>query len=359
MELINVITIIAASSAAGKKIFLPGFLFSLLVNLGLVRLPGEIAFLSTIWALIILGVLAALEITADFFPGVGSAMQSAKLFAAPVASALLAYCMLGDADVGLRIAIMLISAACGEAVQVASTGVSLASVQYTGGGGDPVVNIEETLSSTGMVLLAVFLPIVALMLLALIIAAGVAGFLLYRHLKKKKAAKRKAYGESLLQEQQQLRSEIHLLSTGGPISSAMQPKEIAEELDRLNTKLEVNKQALFEFEAQSYFPVPEQYKRKGYLYAKSKRLQFIVLLLSVMPGLGHMYIGQWQKGLIMLGVSICIDFLLTPFLMVMLHVFFFAAFIVPILFRCIVFTDLEMIRQKLNGSIPVKPFEFF
>lgn len=359
MGFLDVITVIAASSAAGKKVFLPGFIFSLLVNLGLVRLPGEIAFLSSIWAVIILGVLAALEITAEFFPGVGSTMQSVKLFVAPVASALLAYCMLGEADAGLKAAIILISAACGEAVQVASTGVSLASVQYTGGGGDPIVNVEETISSTGMVLLAVFLPILAIVLVVLVVAAGVAGFIIYRRLKRRKAEKRRAYGQSLLEEQKMLREEIYALGNGGQTGLPMQPQEAAARLEDFNRKLEVNRQALFDFEAQSYFPVPDQYRKKGYLYARTKRLQFVVMLLSVIPGLGHIYAGQWQKGLIILGVSVCIDFLLTPFLMVLLHVFFFAAFIVPVMFRLIIYTDLEMIRQKLNGSIPVRPWEFF
>lgn len=356
MGVTDFITVIAASSAAGKKVFLPGFLFSLLVNFHLVRLPGEIAFLSSPWVCVLLGVLAALEIAADFFPGVGSSMQTVKLFAAPVASSLMAYCMLGEADTGLKIALMLVCAVCGEAVQVASTGLSMASVQMSGGGGDPLVNIEEVASSTGIVLLAVFLPVLAIVLLALVLAGGIAGFALYRRQKRRKAEKRRALGDALQQERKRLLGELQALTGGNAAAPPMQQPGIGEEIGRLNVKLEVNRQAIYDFEAQSYFPVPPQFRRKGYLYANSKRSAFIVMLLSILPGLGHIYAGQWQKGLIFLAASLCIDFLLTPFVIV---TFFPAAPIAPVVFRLIIFTDLEMIRQKLNGSIPVKPFEFF
>ena len=356
MNPLDIVTVIAASSAAGKKIFLPGFLFSLFVHLGLVRLPGEIAFLSSLWALIILGVLAAVEIAADFFPGVGSAMQSVKLFVAPVASALLAFCMLADADTGLRIAVMLVSAACGEAVQVASSGLSMASMQASGGGGDPFVNVEEVISSSAMVTLAVFVPVVALVLLVLILIAGVVGFVLYRRFKKKKAAKRVALGQALQAERESLLGELAALNAGQP---QLPPEEAVAQLERLNRKLAVNRQAIFDYEAQSHFPVPQEYRKSGYLYARAKRSILVVTLLSVLPGLGHIYIGQWQKGLVFLAVSIGMDFFLTPFLMALLGVLFPLALVVPLVFRCIIFTDLEMIRQKLNGSVPVRPFEFF
>ncbi len=356
MNPLDIVTVIAASSAAGKKIFLPGFLFSLFVHLGLVRLPGEIAFLSSLWALIILGVLAAVEIAADFFPGMGSAMQSVKLFVAPVASALLAFCMLADADPGLRIAVMLVSAACGEAVQVASSGLSMASMQASGGGGDPLVNLEEVFSSSAMVTLAVFLPVVALVLFVLILIGGVVGFVLYRRFKKKKAAKRMALGQALQAERESLLCEIAALNAGQP---QLPPEEAAAQLERLSRKLTVNRQAIFEYEAQSHFPVPQEYRKPGYLYARAKRSILVVTLLSVLPGLGHIYVSQWQKGLVFLAVSIGIDFFLTPLLMVLLGVLFPLALVVPLVFRCIIFTDLEMIRQKLNGSVPVRPFEFF
>lgn len=356
MGFTDVITVVAASSAAGKKIFLPGFLFSLLVRLGLVRLPGEIAFLDSLWVMIPLGVLAAAEILMEFYPGVGSAMQSVKLFLAPVMSALLAFCMLGDASTELRVALMLLCAVCGEAVQLSSAGVSMASVQASGGGADPLVNVEEVLSSSAMVLLAVFLPVLAAALGALLVIAGVVGFFLYRRWKRRKAEKRRAHGEALLQERQDLRAAIHSLACGAQSDPPMGPAEAEEELGRLNARLEINRQALWDFEAQSRFPVPEPFRKKGYLYAKSKRRQFVTLLLSILPGLGHVYVGQWQKGLILLAASLCIDLLLTPFLAV---TFLPAAPVAPIAFRCIVFTDLEMIRRKLNGSVPVRPFEFF
>lgn len=358
MNPLDIVTVVAASSAAGKKIFLPGFLFSVFVQLGLVRLPGEIAFLSSVWALVILGLLAGAEIAADFIPGVGSTMQSVKLFVAPVASALLAFCMLYDADPGLRIAVMLVSAACGEAVQVASSGLSMASVQATGGGGDPLVNLEEVFSSSAMVTLAVFLPAVALALFVILLAAGIVGFVLYRRSKRKKAAQRLAYGESLLAERDRLILEINALNAGQP-EPPLPPEEGVAQLERLNRKLSVNRQAIFEFEAQSHFPVPEQYRKPGHLYVRSKRRMLVVALLSVLPGLGHIYVGQWQKGLLFLAAAVGIDFFLTPFLMALLGVFFPLALIVPLVYRCILFTDLEMIRQKLNASVPVRPFEFF
>ena len=356
MDFAQIVTVVAASSAAGKKIFLPGFLFSLLVHLGLVKLPGEIQFLSTLPALVILGVLAAAEIAAEFFPGVGSTMQSVKVFVAPVASALLAYCMIAEMDTGTKVAIMLVAAACGEAVQLASSGLSMASVQLSGGGGDPLVNIEETVTSSGMVLLAVFLPILAAVLIVLIISAGVAGFLLYRRYKRIKAEKRKAQGERLMAEQKRLLEEIHALNAGIWAGPPLSGQEKADQLESLNRKLTVNKQAIFDYEAQSYFPVPPQYRKPGHLYAKSKRLMLVVSLLSILPGLGHIYVGQWQKGIIFLIASVAIDFILTP---VLIFTFLPAALFPPLIFRCIIFTDLEMIRRKLNDSMAVKPFEFF
>jgi TM2 domain-containing membrane protein YozV len=201
-----------------------------------------------------------------------------------------------------------------------------------------------------------YLATAALALLVIVIC-----IVAYRRGKRRSAEKRKAYGETLLAEQKRLFEEIHALSEGRQADLSVPAGEVPDYLERLKRKLAVNKQALFDFEAQSHFPVPQPYRKPGYIYAKSKRSVFITTLLSVLPGLGHFYVGQWQKGVIILVLSICIDFFITPALVLSFWwlVFVSPVLLLPVIYRCIVFTDLEMIRQKMNRSIPVRPFEFF
>jgi type II secretory pathway pseudopilin PulG len=129
-------------------------------------------------------------------------------------------------------------------------------------------------SSTGIVLLSVFLPIAAIVLLALVIAGGIVAFVLYRRWKRRKAEQRRALGEALQRERERLLEQIKALTPGDEAGKAALPQDAAEQLSHLNLKLEANRQAIFDYEAQSYFPVPSQFRKKGYVYANSKRSAF-------------------------------------------------------------------------------------
>jgi len=175
------LTALGLSAAAGLNAYIPLLLVGLLARFtGVVTLPHSAAWIAETWALVVVGVLLAVEIVVDKIalvdsvndaiqtlvrPAVGGAVFAATAAAQQVdASPFLAErpwlgWLLGIAVAGV---VHALKTASRPLVDVGTAGV-----------GTPVVSAAEDAASVGLSLVAVFAPVLVVVVLAALAAAAV------------------------------------------------------------------------------------------------------------------------------------------------------------------------------------------
>ncbi|GGK48737.1 hypothetical protein Ppa06_05350 [Planomonospora parontospora subsp. parontospora] len=168
------LTGLGLSTAAGLNAYIPLLVVGLLANLtDHVRLPEEFAWLSNGWVLAIIGVLFLAEVVLDKVPVVDSVNDMVQTVVRPasggvVFSATEAAARLDGSDwmganpwagwvlgIGIALAVHVMKSAARPAVNASTAGV-----------GAPVVSTVEDAGSLGISLIAVFLPVLVLAVVA-------------------------------------------------------------------------------------------------------------------------------------------------------------------------------------------------
>lgn len=165
-----VATALALASACGLRTFLPLFVLSALGLFGLVPLASAGAWLASLPALVIFGVLMALELGADKLPGVDHTVDAVGFVLKPVAAMLVSIAAMRGSDpwvAGLLGAIAGGTAA--TVLGVAKGRLRLLSTAWTQGLGNVVLSIQEDGVALLVVILALLVPPLAFAALALAI----------------------------------------------------------------------------------------------------------------------------------------------------------------------------------------------
>ncbi len=158
-------TAFGLSGAAGLNAWIPLFATGLLDRTGAIDIAAPYDKLSSTWVLIVLAALMVLDIIGDKVPVIDSVLHAAGTVVHPVAGAIL---FAGQAGLdNVPTAVSLASGALIAGTLHATRATARPVVTGTTAGvGNPVVSLVEDIGSIGLVIVAVVLPILALLLVA-------------------------------------------------------------------------------------------------------------------------------------------------------------------------------------------------
>ncbi len=167
------------SAACGFRVFIPMFGLSLAAHAGHVSLSHDFQWLATSPALIALGLATGLEIAAYYVPWLDHFLDTLATPAAMVAGIMVTASMLTDVSPFLRWSLAVIAGGgIAATVQGATVAARAASGLTTGGLGNPLIASMELGGSLLTTLLALILPLGAL--LCVIGCVGAVGVTLHR-----------------------------------------------------------------------------------------------------------------------------------------------------------------------------------
>ncbi|MDG0026078.1 DUF4126 domain-containing protein [Trinickia sp. Y13] len=158
------------SWASGLRLYLTVFLVGVFARLGIVHLPDTLSALDSAWVIGAAAVLAVVEFLADRIPAFDSLWDAIHTFIRIPAGALLAAGALGHADPGLLTVAALAGGALAGSAHLTKAGTR-ALINFSP---EPFSNwvassMEDVLVCVGLAL-ALFLPLVFLVLMALFLA---------------------------------------------------------------------------------------------------------------------------------------------------------------------------------------------
>ncbi len=161
---------IGLAAATGFRVFLPIFFLSLGYYLGWIPLDESYAWVGGLPAVIATGLATLFEILAYYIPFVDNILDSITVPLATVAGSLLFATQFTEVSSWIQWSLALIAGG-GTAATISSVfaGTRAASSGTTAGLANPVISTVETIGSTIMSILAIFLPILAGILVIVIL----------------------------------------------------------------------------------------------------------------------------------------------------------------------------------------------
>lgn len=180
MQTLDLLTSIALgvglAAAVGLRVFLPLLVLAIAGYTGVVPLSASFQWLATLPAVAMLAVAALVEIAAYYVPGVDNLLDTIATPTALVAGTVAAAAVMTDLPpiVKWTTAVIAGGGAAGLTQGVTSL-LRLKSTATTGGVGNPVVATGELGGAATLSLLAIFAPIVALVLVVLLVWLAVKG----------------------------------------------------------------------------------------------------------------------------------------------------------------------------------------
>ena len=180
--LFSVLLGIGLSSAAGFRVFVPLLITSLASRFGVLEVTESFSWLGSTPALIVFGVATAVEIAAYYVPWVDNALDAIAAPSATLAGVVLTAAVLTDVDPAVRWTLAILAGGGSATVfQGLTTGLRQLSSLTTLGLGNPVVATGEAALSTALALLAIAVPVAAVLLVALLL------WLIARRLRRRRA----------------------------------------------------------------------------------------------------------------------------------------------------------------------------
>lgn len=164
---------IGLSAAAGFRILVPFLVMSIAAQSGYLRLAPDMAWIGTREATIAFAIAAALEILVYFIPVVDNLMDLIEVPVAAIAGTILTATVTSDLDPWLRWSLAAVAGGTVAGGTEALMGVTrLASTAVAGPVGNIAVSTAELASSGILSILAIAVPILALIVIAAIAVLG-------------------------------------------------------------------------------------------------------------------------------------------------------------------------------------------
>lgn len=160
--LISLFVGIGLAAATGFRVFLPIFFLSLGSYLGWIRLDQSYAWIGGLPAVIATGLATVVEILAYYIPFIDNILDSITVPLATIAGSLLFASQFTEVSNWIQWSLAIIAGG-GTAATISSVfaGTRAASSGTTAGVANPAISTIETIGSTIMSILAIFLPILA------------------------------------------------------------------------------------------------------------------------------------------------------------------------------------------------------
>jgi len=160
---------IGLAAACGFRVFVPLLVLSLSVRAGAVGVADNMAWVGSDAAMIALVVATVVEIVGYYVPWVDNMLDTVATPAAVIAGVLATASLAGGLDPFVQWAIAIIGGGGAAAsVQLSTVLTRAASTLTTAGVGNPVVSTAETGAATGLSLMVIFLPLLALLVMLLV-----------------------------------------------------------------------------------------------------------------------------------------------------------------------------------------------
>lgn len=175
MPLLSVALGIALAAAAGLRVFVPLFALGVAARAGYVPLADGFEWLASTPALIVLGTATLVEIVAYYVPYLDHLLDVIASPSAVLAGIVATAAVLTDMPpvVKWTVAIIAGGGAAGL-VQGASVAARIGSTATTGGLGNFVLSSLETFGAVGTVILAIALPLLALLVVIVMLGFAIA-----------------------------------------------------------------------------------------------------------------------------------------------------------------------------------------
>lgn len=158
------------AAACGFRIFVPLLVLNLAARGGLVELGGSFEWLASTPALIAFAAATVLEVAAYYIPAVDHALDTVASPLAVVAGVLVSASVITGMEPFLKWTLALIAGGgLAGAVQMVTTGTRGVSGVTTLGLGNPLVATAEVAGATGLSLVAIIVPVLAVVLALLLV----------------------------------------------------------------------------------------------------------------------------------------------------------------------------------------------
>lgn len=181
--ILAVIMGVALSAACGFRVFVPLLVAAIGVRTGDIAVAESFAWIGSDAAIILLAVATAMEIAAYYIPWLDNALDLVATPVAVVAGTLVTATFIVDMSPMFRWTVAVIAGGgIAGTIQMATVGVRALSTATTAGLANPIVSTAETAISTTLAILAIVVPVAALIAIVLV------GYLLYRRITRARLA---------------------------------------------------------------------------------------------------------------------------------------------------------------------------
>jgi hypothetical protein len=172
----SVFAAVGLSGAAGLNAYLPLLIGGVLDRLDVVDLGEPFGALSSNWGLAVIAALLAADFAGDKIPGVDHVLHVVGTVVHPVSGALLFVGQTGvDTQIPAAVAAVL-GAATAETLHAGRAALRPASTATTAGFGNPLLSLGEDVASAILTVVAFALPLVAIVLVILLLAAVISAW---------------------------------------------------------------------------------------------------------------------------------------------------------------------------------------
>lgn len=186
--LLSIFIGIGLSAAVGFRIFIPFLIASIASYSGQLELSTYFSWIGTLPALIAFSIATVVEIGAYYIPWLDNLLDTIEHPMAIVAGIILTGSVITDFSPFLKWSFAIIAGGSVAGTIQAATGFArFKSSAITGGTGNSVVSTVEAGSSIGLALMAIFVPVLALLIVMLII--GWAATIFYKKFIRKQDSK--------------------------------------------------------------------------------------------------------------------------------------------------------------------------
>ena len=172
--IISVCLGIGLTASAGFRVFVPLFVLSLATHFGYVPVGDSFTWIGSLTAIICLGIATVIEILAYYIPYIDNLLDTLAVPLAGIAGTVVMASTLIDLGPMITWGLAIIAGGgTATAINSATALTRVTSTATTGGIGNHLVSTTETATASFVSVLAIFLPIVAFIVVILIIFVGI------------------------------------------------------------------------------------------------------------------------------------------------------------------------------------------
>ncbi len=165
---------IGLAASAGFRVFVPLFVLSLATHYGYVPVGDSFLWIGSTTAMICLGIATFVEIIAYYIPFIDNLLDTIAIPLATIAGTLAMASTMIDLDPMLTWGLAIIAGGgSAAAISSATTATRATSSATTGGLGNSIVSTTETATASFVSITAIFLPVLAFLIVIFIVFIGI------------------------------------------------------------------------------------------------------------------------------------------------------------------------------------------